>query len=276
MRNGFAFSGKAVAFAARIRRPVSFFADAACCSNIPIVGGNAVSTSGPQTYGDIFSFQSASTRVRGDYPDILRAAEFTYGNHDEDQLAARIFAECTLEQFKIQTPATHGSSRLFSIGRTGAQLQGFFDPTKAATFQLEWRLDNVTVDGHRLRVYESPANLSEFEEQSPLPAGETAIGHVVSALEWEDRPAVDCELRGNSLRIAELGTVYFGEALVEAGRRQLTLVRFALGSAYGGECAICDMAVSAKGLAPKFKICATGHLNDANASQCKICGRSLG
>ena len=275
MRNGLGFSGKAVAFAAHIRRPENLFADAVCCSNIPIVGGKAVSTSGPQTYGDIFSFESASARVLGDYADILRAAEFTYENHDENHLAARILAECTLEQFKIQTPPTDGPSRLFSIGRTQVRLQGFFDPSKAASFQLEWSLEDVTVDGHPLKVRKSPEELSEPQEETRLPPGETAVGHVVSALEWERSPAVDCAIWGNSLKIAGLGTVYFGEVLVETGSWHITLGRFALGSAYGGECAICDMAVGAKNLAPKFKICATGHLNDVNASQCKICGRSL-
>jgi hypothetical protein len=105
----FVFSGNAVAFAGRIRRPDNVFVRAAAPSHLPVTGGlSEAKLEGPDTapyhYKDLITFSAAQSRALGDYSDPRRAAEFTHGNHGENELPTNTAVEARLDNLKIDVP----------------------------------------------------------------------------------------------------------------------------------------------------------------------------
>ncbi len=88
--------------------------------------------------------------------------------------------------------------------------------------------------------------------KSSIPgAGGIIVGTVVSNLRWAAQPAVGAEIAGNRLTIPGIGSIFFGELLVEHGSRRLTLLRLQLGSATGGDGSACDVQSNGQGWPPR-------------------------
>jgi hypothetical protein len=60
-------------------------------------------------------------------------------------------------------------------------------------------------------------------------------------LEWEKERAPDTVISGNRLSIDGIGTIFFGEIIIEEGVRRVTLVRCQLGSPDGADMSACDV-----------------------------------
>jgi hypothetical protein len=162
----------------------------------------------------------------------------------------------------------------------------------AAFRSLEATIDGVSVDGRALKVKTAPEVFARnetkeklcktFEENSDFrkqysnlffPTGEeskgllggllgkheipnakgTIFGTIVTGLEWEgQRPDRPTEIKGNQLAIEGIGTIYFGEILIDENARRLTLVRFQLGSPDGGEGSACEAGANGETWPPQF------------------------
>ena len=57
---------------------------------------------------------------------------------------------------------------------------------------------------------------------------------IVEKIEWKGKPFPGSTIDGHTVIVPELGTIYFGELLIAASERRLTMVRFELGSPVGG------------------------------------------
>jgi hypothetical protein len=146
---------------------------------------------------------------------------------------------------------------------------------------LEVAIEGVEVDGHRLKVittdasrkfgeYDTHAKLVEAYEKDGdfrqrygkcfYPTGQEktgligrlgkheipngngiVLGTVVTGLEWEKEAAADTVIAGNRLTIEGIGTIFFGEIIIETGARRVTLLRCQLGSPDGADMSACDV-----------------------------------
>jgi len=291
----FIFFGNAVAFAAHIRRPNDYQFKAAASSCLPVTGGLAEATSGPQSYHDVISFKSASSSAQGDFADTRRAVDFTHGNFGDNELSTLTLVDSRLSGLKIAVsedhpPNTAGKTVNFLVDQLHARLESASDRRNPTAFRgLEAIFQGVTVDGHELIVttatevcnnYETYDKLvsayqddSDFRKRygslfyptgnektgvgamlskASIPnAGGIILGTVVTSLRWAKDPAPGTEIIGNRLKIDGVGSIFFGEIIVEHNARRLTLLRFQLGSPYGVDGAAVEVQSNGSPWPPK-------------------------
>jgi hypothetical protein len=170
----FIFFGNAVAFAAHIRRPGDYQFKAVASSCLPVTGGLAVSTSGPQSFENIITFKSASTSALGDFADTRRAIDFTQGNFAENELSTQTFVDSRLSGLKISVTQDDpqqaaGKAAVFAVDELHARLESFSDRRSPTAFRgLEANFQGVTVDGHELLVITAPEICTQYETYDKL------------------------------------------------------------------------------------------------------------
>lgn len=175
----FIFLGNAVAFAAHIRRPTDHQFKAVASSCLPVTGGLAEATSGPQSYDDLISFTSASTSAQGDYADTRTAVDFTHGNFGDNELSTQTFVNSRLSGLKInvkQDPppqgsasASAGKATTFAVDQLYARLESSSDRVNPTAFRgLNATFQGVNVDGHELLVITAPEVCTQYETYDKL------------------------------------------------------------------------------------------------------------
>jgi len=170
----FIFFGNAVAFAAHIRRPTDYQFKSVASSCLPVTGGLAQATSGPQSYGNLVSFTAASTSAQGDFADTRRAVDFTQGNFADNELSTQTFVDSRLSGLKISVtqdhpPQTAGKMTTFAVDQLYARLESASDRVNPTAFRgLEATFQGVNVDGHELQVITAPEVCTQYETYDKL------------------------------------------------------------------------------------------------------------
>jgi hypothetical protein len=270
----FIFFGNAVAFAAHIRRPTDHQFKAVASSCLPVTGGLAEATSGPQSYGDLISFTAASTSAQGDYADTRTAVDFTHGNFGDNELSTQTFVNSRLSGLKISVKQDAGKATTFAVDQLYARIESSSDRVNPTAFRgLNATFQGVEVDGHELLVITAPEVCTQYEtydklvqayhqdsdfrkkygalfystgdEKTGVSAllstphipneGGPILGTIVIELRWATTPAPGTEIIRNRLKIDGVGSIYFGEILFDHNSRRLTLLRFQLGSPVGAD-----------------------------------------
>jgi len=275
----FLFHANAVAFAAHIRRPDDFFVPTIARSCLPVTGGRAEAREQKHSFKELISFESASSQATGDYADLKKACDFTHGNHGDNNVPTTTIVESEVTGFKIQVPqpdAAGGAApviRKLAIDRLHMRMKNNSSHGSPTVFDsLHVDIDGGSVDDHPFRVITNSKLFTEHDTKQKLEdafrkSGDLHANHghhffstdeddepgkvpqangvilctVVKGIEWVSSPAEGCEIRGNRLKISGIGSIYFGELIIEEDFRRLTLLRFQLGSPYGGEGAVCDV-----------------------------------
>lgn len=282
----FIFNGAAVALAAHIRRPNDLFIRAVAPTALPVTGGLAEVQASGQNFHEIISFESASSRTLGDFADIHSAAGFTNGNHGQNGLSTHTFVESSVDGLKIDVPLDTGKGRrVFAVKQLHIRLESASDRRNPVAFRsLETTFTEVSVDGVPLKVNTVADVFSQHETKAKLvqryekdgdfrkrygnlffptggPTGRNEIpnskgmiyGTVVTGLEWQGKRPDKTDVIGtNRLKIEGLGTLYFGEIFIEENYRRVTLIRFQLGSSYGGDMSACDAQGNGSTWPPQF------------------------
>jgi hypothetical protein len=285
----FLFHGNAIAFAAHIRRPDNFFVPTIARSCLPVTGGRAVASEEKKTFADLISFESASSEATGDYRDLERAAGFTHGNHGENNVPTSTLVQTTVTGLKIHVPQPPEKAdaaqviRKLEIDRLHVLMENSSTHGEATLFHaLQVDIDGASVDGHPFRVISNPDlfcehgtkqklddafrqgdhlhrnhghhffSIDEDYEPGKIPqTNGVIVGTVVKGIEWVNSKAEGCEIIGNQLKIFGIGSMYFGELIIEDDFRRLTLLRFQLGSPYGGEGSVCEAQSNGNWWPPK-------------------------
>jgi hypothetical protein len=282
----FIFNGAAVALAAHIRRPNDLFIRAVAPTTLPVTGGLAEVQASGQNFHEIISFESASSRTLGDFADIHSAAGFTNGNHGQNGLSTHTFVESSVDGLKIDVPLDTGKGRrVFAVKQLHIRLESASDRRNPIAFRsLETTFTEVSVDGVPLKVNTVADVFSQHETKAKLvqryekdgdfrkrygnlffptggPTGRNEIpnskgmiyGTVVTGLEWQGKKPDKTDVIGtNRLKIEGLGTLYFGEIFIEENYRRVTLIRFQLGSSYGGDMSACEAQGNGSTWPPQF------------------------
>jgi hypothetical protein len=257
----FLFHAEALGLAAQIRQPKEYFLDSVASSTLAITGGRAQARVGPGGAG-IISYQSAATHVCGDFVPFEETGRFTSGNHAENGLPARTGVQVTVTGFKLDVPQEHSwfnlfgrSSRTFSIEHAEAMLGSISDRQRPNAYKtLNAVIRGVFVDGRELNVdidthlftenctkrkldcaLDDEGFRDRCSNQILYEAPGFTLGTVVTGLHWADGPALHTAIDRNKLTIEGLGSLYFGEIVIEEGFRRFTVLRFELGSPDEGQ-----------------------------------------
>lgn len=281
----FLFHGNAVAFAAHIRRPENFFVPTIARSCLPVTGGRAEAKEEKRNFSDLISFESASSHAVGDYADLERAVSFTHGNHGDNDIPTSTVVETTVTGLKIQIPQPASATRKLEIDRLYLRMENGSEHGHPTAFRaLDVEIEGAAVDGHPFRVITNCKLFTEHDtkqkldnaftkaidlfknhghhffsvggddEEGKIPQSDGVIlGTVVKDIEWANTPAEGCEIRGNRLKISGIGSIYFGELIIEDDFRRLTLLRFQLGSPCGGEGSVCEAQSGGHWYPPKIQ-----------------------
>jgi hypothetical protein len=279
----FFFHANAVALAGHIRRPEDFFIPSVASTCLPVTGGVGKAESESASFGDLLSYGRASTSVSGDFVGGNKAAEYSHGNHGENDLPTATSAQAGLTGLKM----TNGD-RLVEIDALEAKMSASSDRRNPPEFHsLSAEFKGVRVDGIGLKItthceifteYATKEKLARVFEKNKsfrsrcapffftqktggwlssrkrrIPESDGIIyGTVVSSLEWEGKGPKGAVITGNSVKIPGFGSIYFGEILVEEGFRRLTLLRFQLGSPSGGEGSIAEVQTNGSSWPPRI------------------------
>lgn len=273
----FFFHANAVALAAHIRRPEELLIPAVASSCLPVTGGVGKALTEGDRFGETLSYRSASTNVSGDFIDTLKAADFTRGNHCDNDLATETQAESQVSVLRLA-----GDGHLVEVEKLEAKMSSYSDRQGATEFRtMSAEFGGVRIDGVGLQVVTHceiftalPTKLKLAQEFSKdaafrdrygacffsktpgsrkrrIPEADGLIyATVVTGLNWEGEAPKGAVIKGNSVDIAGFGSVYFGEILIEESFRRLTMLRFELGCSCGGSGAVCEIQTNGSGWPP--------------------------
>jgi hypothetical protein len=150
----FVFSGSAVAIGGRIRRPDDVFLKAAGVSHLPVTGGLSEShVEGPDAtqyhYKEFLKFTEAHSRAQGDFTDPRRAAEFTHGNHGQNDLPVNTVVESRLLGLRIDAEADREKQtprRVFQAKKLEVHMQTSSSRNSQATMRsLSAAFEDITL-----------------------------------------------------------------------------------------------------------------------------------
>jgi hypothetical protein len=150
----FIFSGSALAFAGRIRRPDDVFLKVAAPSHLPVTGG--LSEAGlegretePYHYKDVIRFSEAHSRAHGDFSDPHRAVDFTHGNHGHSGLPSNTSVQARLHRLRIDVPEDSKDNtprRIFHAGLLDLHMESTSDRRNPISFRsLTAKFEGITL-----------------------------------------------------------------------------------------------------------------------------------
>jgi hypothetical protein len=239
----FLFRGHAVGVAATVRRmqkrPVQKTLVTQAASSLPINGGR------PEL-NPFLTFRTACTYASGgldpatncnvtEVSAAVAGLQLAGGRFTADQLQARLLS------------LHPGGGRQPSISWTGTALSGL----KLEGYDVEVTLDRVLepltsqddlvreyakppfYNTHRKRFFERPGSVPGPGKIPRIGRGDGYIGISIVDSIRTDCPGV--QIDGHKLTLQGFGTLYFGEMIISADSKRLTLIRFELGCPEEGD-----------------------------------------
>ena len=267
----FVFRGNAAAYGGRIYRPNDIIIEAKGASSLPVAGGRSTSRLAPTRFGDVMRVGRASTLAEGFFDDVQQAIALTHHKIPEDTLTTSTVVSAELEALVV------GFKPKMTIERMQATMRGRSPVgSREPGIPLEKALiTGVSIDGHKLNVELETELFQRYDTRSKLvaaaddpkfvraygaclfmsnPAGDrkadaprrlesggTIHATIVKSLRWAGKPYPGATIDGHTVKVPELGLVFFGELLITGTSRRLTLARFELGSRDGGYASAVDV-----------------------------------
>lgn len=275
LRRRFVFRGNAVAFGGRIVRPDDVVFEMPGASSLPVTGGRSVATIPATDFQGRLSFASASTFAEGLFDDRAGAIAVTHRKAREDSLANSTRVRAEVRKLTV------GTEKRLMVDRLVAELRskspsGSGEPPIATG---EILVQGAAIDGYGLKVeidrslfrrYDTHAKLliaadqpdfarkfgdhlfmrTEVDGFPPpgrgrlVPRRDWIYATVVRKITWEDRPNPNAKIDHHTVTVKDFGRIFFGELLITAVSRRLTLIRFEFGSHEGGLAAGPDVDIN--------------------------------
>ena len=269
----FVFRGNASAIAGQIFRPRKIIVDVAGgASSLGVSGGRSQSQINGMAFGEIIKFGSAYTLAEGLFDDEKQAAAVTDHKGKQSQLnsTTTVTAETREVSVGVKPIVTIKRVRGTLISRAPA---GSGEPAIAPA--RDTTIQGVSVGGFGLVVDLNVSLFQKYDTRSKVLAAaddpkvteknrnhfvlDAAIEGVkpgrasmvqrygvmyttiVKEIRWEGKPYPGAKIDGHSVIVPDFGTVYFGELFVHSSERRLTMVRFELGSPWGGYADVGDV-----------------------------------
>jgi hypothetical protein len=259
LRRRFVFRGNAAAFGGRFVRPDDVVLEMPGASSLPVVGGRSISTfSGPaEKFKGYLSFESASTFAEGQFDDREQAIALTHGRVKEETLVTSTRVRAEINKLTV------GTEKRLTVGSMVAELvstspqRGSREPSIPVG---DVSITGLAIDGFRLRITFDAKPLNAHDTHAKVLRGigkrdfvkqygrQFFVGRggllknrrqihatLATKVEWEGERNPRAEIVGNHMVVVkDFGRIFFGEVIISAGSRRLTLMRLELGSDGGG------------------------------------------
>jgi hypothetical protein len=266
LKRRFVFRGNAAAFGGRIVRPEDVILEASGASVLTVVGGRSTWSTKEVRFGDFVRLRSASTFAEGLFDDTKKAVALSHGKVLEETLTTS-----TVVRAEVKELVVGGKPQLKIRSIRGSLTAGSPAASYEPSIKLhtDTAIDGVSIDGFKLDVeiehgvfqrYDTRAKLltaaddPKFVKEygrhlymNTAAAGGQApargrlvresgyiLGTIVKQITWSGKPFPGAVIDENSVIVPDFGTIYFGEILINANARRLSMVRLNLGSPTGG------------------------------------------
>jgi hypothetical protein len=274
----FVFRGNASAIAGQIFRPQTIIVDVNGGSSLGVSGGRSQSQIQGKAFGEIIRFGSAFTLAEGLFDDEKEAAAVTDHRGRQSQLASttKVTAETREVSVGIKpiviikrvrgtlvsrspsagsgepsiTPARDTTIQGVMIGPNALTVNlnvGFFQKYDTRSKLLAAADDPKTFGTHGSHFVRGATVEGQSVGNGLISRDGVIYATIVKELKWEGKPPTDARIDGHSVVVKNFGTVYFGELLINAHERRLTMVRFELGSPVGGYTDVGDVVTNGGG-----------------------------
>jgi hypothetical protein len=250
----------------RIVRPADTIIESAAASSLTVVGGRSRAQAGATRFGQFVSFGAAGTNAEGLFDDVNRQIDLTFGRVDEAALTmtTRVAAEATTLSVGDRPKLTVKRVRASMTGRSpagsgqppiavgndtvieGAAIDQFgliitLAPTVFQTLDTLAKVSTAADDPQFVRESGSHFFLTApAAGAAPSPptrlqtARGTTYATIVKSIRWAANPFPGATIDQHVVTIPEFGKIFFGELLITALSRRLTMIRIELGSPIGG------------------------------------------
>lgn len=263
----FVFHGNAAAYGGRIYRPKNVLITGGATSSLTVVGGTSSAKSRGAKFEGFLSVGAATTNAVGGFDNAKQALARTHGKIAEEALTVTTKVSVALERVVI------GSQPRLSVGWVGGSMTSSSGaPGDEPALRLVGRdtsIDEVEIDGYPLkitlnkRVFETFDTMSKLQAAASDPAFIDETGDclfrrdaavttvmaspavvrpptmlyatLVKELRWAKNPHPTATIDHHSITIPDWGVVFFGEMLITADSRRVTMMRARLGSPTGGD-----------------------------------------
>jgi hypothetical protein len=271
LKRRFIFRGTAAAFGGRIVRPKDMVLETSGGSVLTVAGGRSVWSTKDVRFGDSFRVKSAQTFAEGKFDDTRKLIALTHGEVDEESLTTSTVVKAAVKDVVVgQTPQL----KVKSVRATLTARSPSGSDEAPIRVEDETGVDGISVDGHELVVEIAHAVFQRFDTRAKLLAaaddpkfvkehgrhlymgaaagtaparrrvvreGGYIIGTIVKRIAWKGRPFPGAIIDENSVIVPDFGTIYFGEILINASTRRLTMIRLKLGSPEGGSGTVAEV-----------------------------------
>ncbi len=266
----FIFRGNAAAYGGRIYRPNDIIIEAKGASSLPVTGGRCVATLAPARFGEVMRVGRATTLAEGFFDDRKQAIELTNRRVTPESVPSSTVVSAQIDGLSI------GRAPKLTIERIQAALRGRSPggSREPAIVPDQTALKGVAIDGYKLIVELDAEIFRKHDTRSKLVAaaddrrfvrasGAALFMHdgagrparllescgiihatIVKEIRWAGKPYPGATIDGHSVKVPELGRIFFGELLISHSSRRLTMVRLDLGSHDGGFVACADFDVN--------------------------------
>jgi len=273
IKRRFVFHGNAAPFGGRLVRPADVVLESSGGSSLPVTGGRWRSRIDSTKFGDVIRIGSASTFVEGLFDDVKRAVEASHGRVHQDTLTATTSVNAEVRDIVV------GVKPRLTITRLHAAL-GSRSPAGSGEPGIrlgdESVVEGAAIDGHKLVVelnapvfqsYDTHSKLrtaaddpqfvrehgdsllmkSAFGGRPAPPAGHLNEGRagiyatIVKSVRWDGEPYPGAQIDHHVVTVPNFGQIFFGEILITAHARRLTMLRLELGSPDGGDAAFAEV-----------------------------------
>jgi hypothetical protein len=266
----FVFRGNAAAYGGRIYRPNDVIIEAKGASSLPVAGGRCVATLAPVRFGEVFRAGRASTLAEGFFDDRRQAVELTNRRVTAESVPSSTLVSAQIEGLAIGRTPKLTIERIQAAVRgrspSGSREPGIVcDQTVIKGVAIGGYKLIVELDAEIFRKHDTRSKLvSAADDKRFVKANGAALfmhdgggrparllescgiihATIVKELRWAGKPYPGATIDQNSVKVPELGRVFFGELLISYASRRLTMVRLDLGSTDGGFVACADFDVN--------------------------------
>jgi hypothetical protein len=258
LKRRFIFNGSAAAYGGRFVRPDDVVLASSGGSALSVAGGRSEWKDRGIRFGKSFRVARAETSATGLVDSLRDAIRVTHGKLPADALSATTTVTARVRGAEV------GGAPPLKRGDPREPLMKVADVTASMTsrsaepgYESSVVVDNaaisvVTFDGHRLRVDVDIEPFKRHDTRAKVLAAKDIIRQhgdqdmilatIVKGLAWLGKPFPGAEfINSNGVYILNLGRFYFGEILIKASERRLTMIRMQLGSPTGGDGVFIDV-----------------------------------
>jgi hypothetical protein len=250
----FVFHGAASALSGRVYRPraVAGVIASPASSALTVAGGLSRSEVKKRLrVASWLTIGGATTVAEGGFDDLKQAIEMSWHRVDEDALTTSTRVSAAIKDLDLRLKPNRVTASLLRAtllgtsprDRSGTPVRLGRD-TDVKGLQIDGYPLTVVINRDRFEAADTLEKIAGGEQSVSARTGSSApviLTTIVAQLKWTRKPHPTARIDGNTVDVPDFGRLFFGELLVTAEARRLTLLRMRLGSPTGISIGIGDV-----------------------------------